>query len=56
MLFVPSVEVTKGDEQPLWLAVQMFGVMLGGLPGLMRKAGIAALAPRKATYVPWLVR
>jgi hypothetical protein len=55
MLFVPSVEVTKGEPQPLRLTLHPL-VMVGGLVAVMRNAESKLLLARKTTYVAWLVR
>ena len=51
MLFVPSVEVTKGDPQPFWLTLHPLTIV-GGLVAVIRKVLDTLLLSRKATYVP----
>src|SRR5215467_1378220 len=52
---VPSVEVTKGDPHPFGPLLHAMEIA-GGLVAVMRKARSRVAPPRKATYVPWLVR
>jgi hypothetical protein len=56
MLLVPSVEVTKGDPTPFWVTLHTGKLIVGGLVAVMRKVASVLPLPRKATYVPWLVR